>query len=67
MLASQDEDINYIENIYNIAEDETRLDYLSLFSNSERKFHVVTLDSIIHRYFLEYKNKNKLKYGLITG
>ena len=61
MLASKDEDINYIENIYNIAEKETRLDYLTLFSNRERKFHVVTLESILHRYFLEYKNKYKLK------
>ena len=65
MLASEDEDINYIENIYNIAEEETRLDYLSLFSNKERKFHVVTLESILHRYFLEYKNKYKLKNELI--
>ena len=61
MLASKDEDINYIENIYNIAEEETRLDYLSLFSNKERNFHVVTLESILHRYFLEYTNTHKLK------
>ena len=66
MLASRDEDINFIENIYNIAEDETRLDYLSLFSNNERKFHVVTLESIVLRYFLEYKNKYKFKSELIT-
>ena len=65
MLASKDEDINYIKNIYDIAEEETRLDYLSLFSNKERKFQVVTLESIIHRYFLEYKNKYKLKINLL--
>jgi SOS regulatory protein LexA len=65
MLASKDEDINYIKNIYDIAEEETELDYLSLFSNKERKFHVVTLESILYRYFLEYKNKYKLKYKLI--
>ncbi|MBZ9687267.1 LexA family transcriptional regulator [Clostridium estertheticum] len=67
MLASKNEDINYIEDIYNIVEEETRLEYLTLFSNSERKFHVLTLESIIHRYFLEYKNKYKLKNESIIG
>jgi len=66
MLASRDEDINFIKNIYNIVEDETRLDYLSLFSNNERKFHVVTLESIVLKYFLEYKNKYKFNSELIT-
>ena len=36
MLVPGEENINYIDNIYNIAEDETRLDYLSLFSNSKK-------------------------------
>ena len=66
MLTSRDEDVDYIKTIYKMAEDETRLDYLSLFSNKESKFHVVTLESILHKYFLEYKNKYKLKYELIT-
>lgn len=66
MLASKEEDIDYIKNIYNIAEVETRLEYLSLFSNSERNFHVVTLESILHRYFLEYQSKNNVKYELIV-
>ncbi|HEY5588271.1 MAG TPA: LexA family transcriptional regulator, partial [Candidatus Paceibacterota bacterium] len=65
MLASTDEDINYIENIYNKAEEETELDYLSLFSNKERKLHVVTLESILHKYFLEYKRKHKSKNDII--
>ncbi|MBU3128171.1 LexA family transcriptional regulator [Clostridium tagluense] len=67
MLASKDEDINYIEDIYNKVEKETRLDYLTLFSNNEIKFHVVTLESILHRYFLEYKSKYKLKNEQIIG
>ncbi|MCJ7690451.1 MAG: LexA family transcriptional regulator, partial [Clostridiaceae bacterium] len=50
----------------NIAETETRLEYLSLFSNSERNFHVVTLESILQKYFLEYQNKYKLEYKIIT-
>jgi SOS regulatory protein LexA len=66
MLTSQEKDIDHIENIYISAEEETRLEYLSLFSNKERKFHVSTLESILHRYFLEYKNKNKIEYKLIT-
>ncbi|MBU3112433.1 transcriptional repressor LexA [Clostridium lacusfryxellense] len=60
MLTSKDEDIKYIEKIYNVAQEETRLEYLSLFSNKERKFHVFTLENILHRYFLGYKNKHKL-------
>ncbi|MGH4119610.1 LexA family protein [Clostridium sp.] len=66
MLASKNEDIDYIKNIYNVAEVETRLEYLSLFSNSERNFHVVTLESILQKYFLEYINKYKLEYKLIS-
>ena len=66
MLASKDADIDYIENIYSIAEEETRLEYLSLFSNKERKVHVITLESILHKYFLEYKNKFNLNYKLIV-
>ncbi|WP_291632820.1 LexA family transcriptional regulator [Clostridium sp.] len=66
MLVSEDKDIDYIENKYIMAEEETRFDYLTLFSNSERKFYVVTLDSILHRYFLEYKNKYKFKDQLIV-
>ena len=65
MLTSKDKDIDYIENIYNAAEEETRLDYLSLFSNKERNFHVVTLESILYKYFLKYKNKYKFKNVLI--
>jgi len=65
MLADKDDDINSIIKIYNKAEEETRLDYLSLFSNKERKLQVVTLDKIVYRYFLEYKSKYKLKNEII--
>ena len=65
LLASKDEDIDYIESIYNKAEEETRMEYLSLFSNKERKLYVVTLESILHKYFIEYKSKHKLKNGII--
>jgi len=61
MLAAKDQDIDYIENIYSIAEEETRLEYLSVFSNKKRNFNLVTLESILHRYFIKYKNKHKLK------
>lgn len=47
--------------MYNKVENETRLDYVTLFFNNERRFHVVTLESILHIYFLKYKNKYKLK------
>jgi len=66
MIASADDNISYIENIYNIADDETRIDYSSLFSNNQKKFYVATLESILHRYFLSYKNLYKFKCTLIT-
>ena len=65
MLTCRDEDINYIENLYNKTEDETRLDYLTLFSNKKRRFSVLTLENILHRYFIEYKNEHKLKINII--
>jgi len=66
MLVDKDEDINYIENIYGIVEKETKLDYLTLFSNSERKFQVITLENILYGYFLQYKDEYKLKNILIV-
>lgn len=65
MLTSKDEDINFIEDIYVAAEEETRFEYLSLFSNEKRKPHVKTLDSIMHKYFLKYENNNKFKKEII--
>ena len=67
MLTSKSEDVKYIEERYNIAQEETRFEYLSLFSNKERKFHVLTLENIIHRYFLGYKNKHKLNNVVIIN
>ena len=60
ILTSKDEDINYIEDIYEAAEEKTRFEYLSLFSNEKRKTHVLTLESIMYKYFLKYKEKNKI-------
>ncbi|MBU3180932.1 S24 family peptidase [Clostridium psychrophilum] len=65
MLASKDEDINHIKTTYNRAKEETRLDYLTLFSNKERKLHVVTLKTILHTYFMKYKSKYKLNDEII--
>lgn len=65
ILTNRDEDINYIENIYKIAQEETRLEYLSIFSNENRKPHVLTLEGILHEYFLKYEEKYKLKKEII--
>ncbi|MBU3159970.1 repressor LexA [Clostridium frigoris] len=60
MLTSEDEDINFIEDIYVAAEEETRFEYLSLFSDEKRKIHVNTLESIMYKYFLKYENKKEI-------
>jgi len=65
MLTTKDEDMSYIENTYNSVKEETRFEYLSVFSNEKRKLHMITLESILHRYFLEYNNKHKLKKEMI--
>ncbi|MBU3175279.1 UvrD-helicase domain-containing protein [Clostridium estertheticum] len=65
ILTSNEEDINSIENRYIAAQEETRFEYLSIFSNEKIKPQVLTLESIIYKYFLKYEDRYKLKKEII--
>ncbi|MCB2306271.1 UvrD-helicase domain-containing protein [Clostridium estertheticum] len=65
MLTSNEEDINSIKNTYIAAQEETRFEYLSIFSNEKIKPQVLTLESIIYKYFLKYEDRYKLKKEII--
>ncbi|MCB2356799.1 S24 family peptidase [Clostridium estertheticum] len=65
ILTSNEEDINSIKNTYIAAQEETRFEYLSIFSNEKIKPQVLTLESIMHKYFLKYEDRYKLKREII--
>lgn len=57
MLTHSNQQIKYINEVYGKAEEETKLEYLSLFSNQNNKFDLFNIDNILYEYFNEY-NKN---------
>ncbi|MBW9173208.1 UvrD-helicase domain-containing protein [Clostridium estertheticum] len=65
ILTSSEEDINSIKNTYIAAQEETRFEYLSIFSNEKIRPQVITLESIMHKYFLKYEDRYKLKKEII--
>ncbi|MCB2342785.1 S24 family peptidase [Clostridium estertheticum] len=65
ILTSNEEDINSIKNTYIAAQEETRFEYLSIFSNEKIKPQVLTLESIMYKYFLKYEDRYKLKKEII--
>ncbi|MCY6482864.1 LexA family transcriptional regulator [Clostridium aestuarii] len=65
MIAYSQNHFDYINNIYNRLEKDTKYDYYTLFSSSESKTHIVKLDDIIKEYFNEYNKNNKISYKLI--
>ncbi|MBU3200902.1 UvrD-helicase domain-containing protein [Clostridium estertheticum] len=65
ILTSNEEDINSLRNKYIAAQEETKFEYLSIFSNEKIKPQVLTLESIIYKYFLKYEDRYKLKKEII--
>ena len=65
ILTSNEEDINSIKNTYIVAQEKTRFEYLSIFSNEKIKPQVLTLESIMYKYFLKYEDRYKLKKEII--
>lgn len=43
------------------------IDYQSIFGiNDKNKVDILTIDSIMYKYFCEYKKANKFKYDVLT-
>lgn len=58
--------VNYIQFIYNKIEDETKMDYSSIFVVDQNKVNIVTIDSIIYKYFQLYKKTHKVSLNLLV-
>lgn len=56
----------YIKYQYDKIDAEDNLDFMSIIGSSRDKVEIETVDSIIYRYFLKYKHKNKLKLEITT-
>jgi SOS regulatory protein LexA len=65
ILAKDSTNRDYIRDMYNKLEDETRLDYITLFTNSVDRVEVFTLWDIINRYYFEYTNTNRNWFKII--
>jgi len=58
--------VNYIQFIYNKVEEENKMDFSSIFVVDKNKVNIVTIDSIIYKYFQLYKKTNKFSLNLLT-
>ncbi|ABS32450.1 LexA family transcriptional regulator [Clostridium botulinum] len=65
ILSKNEENLNYIKNIYNDAE-KTGVQYITLFSYNEDKLHFSSIYKIINKYFWEYIENNNLQYELAS-
>jgi SOS regulatory protein LexA len=65
ILAKDSTNRDYIRETYNRLEDETKIDYRTLFTNSIDRVEVFTLGDLINRYYFEYTNTNKNWFKII--
>jgi SOS regulatory protein LexA len=65
ILAKDSKNRDYIRDMYNKLEDETKFDYMSLFTNNIDRVEVFTLEDIVNRYYFKYTNTNKNWYKII--
>lgn len=55
----------FIEYLYEKVEEENKVEHLSFFSKDNKNLHIITIDSLIYRYFKEYLKENKKNYELL--
>jgi SOS regulatory protein LexA len=65
ILAKDSTNRDFIRETYNTLEDETKLDYMTLFTNSIDRVEVLTLEDLVNRYYFEYTNSNKSWFKII--
>lgn len=65
ILAKDSTNRDNIREMYNSIEDETKIEYMSLFTNNVDKVDIYTIDDIINRYYFEYTNTQKKWFKII--
>lgn len=60
--------IGYIQYLYKKAEDEEKIEYLTLLGGDNKdKIDIVTIDSIMYKYFITYKKANNFKLDVLMN
>ncbi|MBL4935421.1 UvrD-helicase domain-containing protein [Clostridium sp. YIM B02515] len=65
ILAKDSINRDSIRQMYNKIEDETKIEYRTLFTNNMDKVDIYTLGDIINRYYFEYTNSSKKCFKII--
>lgn len=65
IVAHSKEALDKVKYLHEVLDEESRLDYMTLFSNCEDKLYLFTVDNIINKYFLEFKKENNLNLEVI--
>ncbi|MBP2028768.1 SOS regulatory protein LexA [Acetoanaerobium pronyense] len=55
--------LNYIKYQYNKVEDEGQMEFESLM-NKDKEIEISTIDSLMFKYFIQYKKRNKANYKI---
>ena len=58
--------VNYIKHLYDKTEEESNMQFASLFGSNNDKIDIFTIDSLIFKYFLEAQKTLKKKYKVLT-
>lgn len=65
ILAKDSTNRDAIREMYNRIEDEAKLDYQTLFSNTVDRVDIYTVEDIINRYYFEYTNTHKKWFKIL--
>jgi SOS regulatory protein LexA len=65
IVAHSEEVLSKIKYLHKALDNESMMDYRTLFSNAEDKLYLFTVDNIINKYFLEFKKDNNLSMEVI--
>lgn len=65
ILSKDSTNRDFIRDTYNKIEDETRFDYITLFSNTVDRVEIFTVEDLINRFYFEYTNNTKRWYKII--
>jgi SOS regulatory protein LexA len=65
ILAKDSSNRDSIREMYNKIEDETKFEYMTLFTDNVDKVDIYTVGDIINRYYFEYTNNNKKWFKVV--
>lgn len=65
IAAHREEELKKFNDLYEVFNEEAKPYSMTLFSNMEHKLYLFTVENIINKYFLEYKEENSLSLEVI--